>query len=80
MVYSHVERDGNGLHVNYYDSSMHKEGSMELFFINPADRTRIHDGDEIEVLDVTEVAQDQPVTVHVSHPDGSCDDIRCIHT
>lgn len=80
MVYSHVERDDDGLHVNYYDTDMHKEGSMELFFLNPSDRTRISDGDRIEVQGLAAAAQDEPVTVHVSHPDGSCDDIRCMHS
>ncbi len=79
MVQSHVERNGSGLHVSYYDVDHHKEGAMELHFINPTDIRKIHDDDRVEVLDLTQ-RPDTPVTLHVSHPDGSCEDIPCSHT
>ncbi len=52
MVQSHVERDSNGVHVSYYDVNHHKEGTMELHFINPSDGQLIHDSDRVEVLDL----------------------------
>ncbi len=80
MVHAHVERDGSGLHLSYYDVDHHKEGAMELRFLNPADRHKVHDDDRVEVRDLTEAEPDAPVTVHVEHPDGSSDDIRCTHS
>jgi len=79
MVHSHVERDGSGLHVSYYDVDHHKEGAMELHFINPADSQKVHDNDKVEVLDL-KPRPDDSVTLHVSHPDGTSDDIRCAHS
>lgn len=81
MVQSHVERDGNGLHLSYYDVSHHKEGSMELKFIDPSDVQKIHDDDKVAVDDdIITAAPDQPVVLHVSHPDGSREDIKCNHS
>ena len=81
MVQSHVERDGNGLHLSYYDVSLHKEGSMELAFVDPSDVRKIRDEDKVAVDDtVVTAAPDQPVILHVEHPDGSCDEIKCNHS
>lgn len=76
MVQSHVERDGNGVHLSYYDVEHHKEGAMELQFINPADGQLIHEYDKVELIDIAD-KPNAPVTLHVSHPDGSSDDIPC---
>lgn len=80
MVHAHVERDGSGLHVSYYDVDHHKEGAMELHFLNPADSQKVHDNDKVEILDLTDAKPDAPVTVHVEHPDGTSEDIRCSHS
>lgn len=81
MVQSHLERDGDGLHLSYYDVDHHKEGSMELRFINPSDIRKIHDDDRVAIDDRVIVAgPHDPITLHVEHPDGTCDDIECEHS
>ena len=81
MVQSHVERDGNGLHLSYYDVDHHKEGSMELRFVNPSDVRKIRDDDRVAIDDRVVVAgPNDPVTLHVEHPDGTSDDIECEHS
>jgi hypothetical protein len=76
MVQSHVERNGGDLHVSYYDAIRHKEGCMDLHPMNPSDLGKIHDEDRVEVVNVNT----QPVTLHISHPDGTTDDIRCTYS
>jgi hypothetical protein len=81
MVQSHVQRDGSGIHLSYYDVDHHKEGSMELKFIDPSDVRKLHDDDRVAVDDaVVTAGPDEPVTLHVEHPDGTSDDIRCNHS
>lgn len=80
MVHSHVERNGSGLHLNYYDVDQHKEGSMDLRFVNPTDGRKLHDNDRVEVLHLTQAGPQHAVTLHVSHPDGTSDDIPCRHS
>ena len=81
MVQSHVERDGNGLHLSYYDVGLHKEGSMELKFIDPSDVRKIRDEDRVAIDgQVVTAGPDEPVTLHVEHPDGTHDDIVCNHS
>lgn len=80
MVHAHVERDDEGIHVNYYDTDHHKEGYMELNLVNPKDITAIHEEDHVELVGMEESTPEKPITLHVVHPDGTCDDIPCKHS
>lgn len=76
MVLSHVESDHDHLHITYYETCCHREGLIELTLTDPADSTKVHAYDTIDIEDVDEFFPGHPVTLTVHHPDGGTDEIH----
>lgn len=63
-----------------HETNLKKQGMLGLTFANPADYDKIMENDTFDTLDLTEFAADKPLTLKVTHEDGSTDEIVCNHT
>ncbi len=54
-----------------HESNLKKQGILALTFINPADYDKIREKDRISVLGLKDLAPGKPVTVELTHEDGS---------
>jgi aconitase A len=75
MVLTHVESDHDHLHITYYETNLHKEGLIELTLTNPADRSKVHAYDTVDIEDVDNFFPGKPVVLTVHHPDGRTDQV-----
>ncbi len=69
MVFTKVGNDDGTLHVEYYESNLHKEGCVDLTLSNPADAEKIHDEDTVEIPGVCDCVSGEEVDIVVHHPD-----------
>jgi aconitate hydratase len=63
-----------------HQTNLKKQGILPLEFANPADYNLIEAEDKISVLGLNELAPGKPVTVRITHQDGSTADIQTKHT
>ncbi len=63
-----------------HQSNLKKQGILPLTFANPVDYDLIEATDSISVKELNTLTPGKPVTVTVTHKDGSSVDITCSHT
>jgi len=79
MVMTTIVHDSAGIHVNYYETSHHKEGTLDLAFANPADESHVKPDDRIEVLGLNDdIDVKSKVNVVLKHTDGTTEELPCI--
>ncbi len=76
MVLTKVGNEEDILHVEYYETKLHKEGCVELRLSNPSDAEKLHDEDTVEVIGVCDCHSGDQVTIVVHHPDDTVDEIQ----
>jgi aconitate hydratase len=57
-----------------------KQGMLGLTFANKADYDKFQEDDRISITDLTSFAPDKPLTLVLSHKDGSTDTVLANHT
>lgn len=63
-----------------HETNLKKQGMLALTFANPSDYDLIQEDDTIDILGLTEFAPGKPLTVKLTHKDGSTDEISVNHT
>jgi hypothetical protein len=53
---------------------LEKQGVLALTFADPSDYSKIKEGDKVTVKDIANFAPNQPLTVVLTHQDGSTDE------
>ncbi|MEI6189241.1 MAG: aconitate hydratase [Chitinophagia bacterium] len=63
-----------------HETNLKKQGMLALTFADKNDYDKIQEDDAIDVLGLTHFAPDQPLTLVLTHKDGSTDSIKANHT
>ena len=63
-----------------HQSNLKKQGILPMTFANPADYDLIEQGDSITVNGLANLTPGKPVSVTITHTDGSTANITCNHT
>lgn len=79
MILTHVEPDQHALHIAYYETGMGIEGTMEVALANPSDAAKFRPSDRIYIRDLGFDALGAPVTVTVTHADGTIEHVKARH-
>ena len=63
-----------------HETNLKKQGMLALTFANKADYDKIQEDDSIDVVGLTNFAPGTPLTLVLTHKDGSTDSIHANHT
>jgi aconitate hydratase len=63
-----------------HETNLKKQGMLGLTFADPADYDKVQEDDLIDILGLTEFAPGKPLTVRLTHADGSTDEFPVNHT
>jgi aconitate hydratase len=63
-----------------HETNLKKQGMLALIFANKADYDKIQEDDTIDIVGLTEFAPGKPLTLVLTHTDGSKDEILANHT
>jgi aconitate hydratase len=63
-----------------HETNLKKQGMLGLTFADAADYDKIQEADTFDTIDLTQFQADKPLTLKVTHADGSVDNIVCNHT
>ena len=63
-----------------HETNLKKQGMLALTFADKNDYDKIQEDDAIDVIGLTHFAPDQPLTLVLTHKDGSTDTIKANHT
>jgi len=63
-----------------HETNLKKQGVLALTFTNKADYEKICEDDNIEIGGLENFAPGRPLTIRLSHPDGSADEFPVNHT
>ena len=63
-----------------HETNLKKQGMLALTFSNDADYDKILENDSISIKGLTSFASDKPLTIELSHADGSKDEFSVNHT
>jgi aconitate hydratase len=63
-----------------HETNLKKQGMLALTFANKADYDKIQEDDTIDVVGLTSFAPGTPLTLVLTHKDGSTDSIEANHT
>jgi aconitate hydratase len=63
-----------------HETNLKKQGMLALTFSNDADYDKIQENDSISIKGLTSFASDKPLTIELSHADGSKDEFLVNHT
>jgi aconitate hydratase len=63
-----------------HETNLKKQGMLALTFDDPADYDKVQEDDTIDILGLTEFAPNKPLTVVLTHSDGSKDELLVNHT
>jgi len=63
-----------------HETNLKKQGMLALTFANESDYDKILEDDTIDTLDLNEFAPNKPITLQVTHADGTIDRIETNHT
>jgi len=63
-----------------HETNLKKQGMLALTFADKNDYDKIQEDDAIDVIGLTHFAPDQPLTLVLTHKDGSTDSIQANHT
>ena len=63
-----------------HEANLKKQGVLPLTFADPADYERVRVDDTVDVVGVTDLAPDVPLTVVLHHADGTEESFPVLHT
>ncbi|PHQ30338.1 aconitate hydratase [Leeuwenhoekiella nanhaiensis] len=63
-----------------HETNLKKQGMLALTFVNENDYDLIQEDDTFSFVDIEKFAPDTPLTIEVTHADGSKDTIKANHT
>ena len=63
-----------------HETNLKKQGMLALTFANKEDYNKIQEDDSIDIVGLTSFAQGKPLTLVLSHKDGSVDEIIVNHS
>lgn len=63
-----------------HETNLKKQGMLGITFANPNDYDLIQEDDRIDIIGLTEFAEDTPLTVVLNHVDGSMESFMVNHT
>ncbi|MCU0431043.1 MAG: aconitate hydratase [Cytophagaceae bacterium] len=63
-----------------HETNLKKQGMLALTFANPADYDKIQEDDTFDIIGLTSFAPNTPLTLAISHTDGSKDEIKVNHS
>ncbi len=63
-----------------HETNLKKQGMLPLTFADPSDYDKVREGDRVAIVGLTALAPGKPLTVRLSHADGTKDDITVNHT
>ncbi len=63
-----------------HETNLKKQGMLALTFSNDSDYDKIQENDSISIKGLTSFASDKPLTIELSHSDGSTDEFLVNHT
>ncbi len=63
-----------------HETNLKKQGMLALTFANEADYDKIQENDTFDFVDLTSFAAGKPLTIEISHADGSKESILANHT
>ncbi len=63
-----------------HETNLKKQGMLALTFVNENDYDLIQEDDTFNFVDIENFAPDTPLTIEVTHADGSTDTIKANHT
>ena len=63
-----------------HETNLKKQGMLGLTFANKDDYNKIQEDDNIDILDLTSFAPNHPLTLRLTHKDGSVESIKVNHT
>ena len=63
-----------------HESNLKKQGVLPLTFGDPADYDKVQENDRVSVLGLAALAPGEPLTVRLTHADGSVDEIQVRHS
>jgi len=63
-----------------HETNLKKQGMLALTFSNDSDYDKILENDSISIKGLTSFASDKPLTIELSHADGSKDEFSANHT
>lgn len=63
-----------------HETNLKKQGMLALTFANPADYDKVQEDDSIDILGLTSFAPGVPLTIRLTHADGSVDEFPVNHT
>ncbi|MFM7719669.1 MAG: hypothetical protein ACKO52_00785 [Sediminibacterium sp.] len=63
-----------------HETNLKKQGMLALTFTDKADYDKIQEDDSIDIIGLTNFAPGTPLTVVLTHKDGTTDTIHANHT
>jgi aconitate hydratase len=63
-----------------HETNLKKQGMLALTFADKADYDKIQEDDSIDIIGLTNFAPGTPLTVVLTHKDGTTDTIHANHT
>jgi len=63
-----------------HETNLKKQGMLGLTFANPADYDKVQEDDTVDILGLRDFAADKPLTIVLTHADGSKDEFEVNHT
>ena len=63
-----------------HETNLKKQGMLALTFANEADYDKIQENDTFDFVDLTNFAAEKPLTIEITHADGSKESILANHT
>lgn len=63
-----------------HETNLKKQGMLALTFADKNDYDKVREDDDIDIIGLTTLAPDQPLTVVLHHKDGSTDSFQANHT
>ena len=63
-----------------HETNLKKQGMLALTFENPADYDKIRQDDKVSIVDFSTMTPGRPLTVRLSHSDGTSDEFKVLHT
>jgi aconitate hydratase len=63
-----------------HETNLKKQGMLGLTFVDKADYDKVQEDDTIDILGLTEFTEGTPLTVKLTHKDGSVDTFKVNHT
>lgn len=63
-----------------HETNLKKQGMLGLTFADKADYEKVQEDDSIDIIGLTEFAPEKPLTIRLTHKDGSTDEFNVNHS